>query len=263
MPLTGGGTVGPHLRDAQPAAVAGLVVLAKLLGRDSLQLHARARPRRVGRPLAAVGHGTEREAQLQRAFRSAALHGQAKDFAGVAIEHGPLKIQRPLDVEVVDGGHERRRHAARPRRRGSSTRPSRRPCPAAAKSWSTTPCRSTSCWRCRWPAARRRRRRPCRSEWRSRCPGAGANGHVDADHVAVDVQQRAARVAGVDAGVGLDQVVVVLGVAHLHGAVQRADDAARDRMFVAVGVAHRDHRLAGHQIGRRADRSDRQRGSAR
>src|SRR5262249_3434748 len=38
--------------------------------------------------------------------------------------------------------------------------------------------------------------------------GAGADGHVDADHFAVNVQQRAARIAGVDAGVGLDQLLV-------------------------------------------------------
>ena len=36
--------------------------------------------------------------------------------------------------------------------------------------------------------------------------GAVAQGDVDADQLAVDVEQRAARVAGVDAGVGLDQV---------------------------------------------------------
>ena len=33
-----------------------------------------------------------------------------------------------------------------------------------------------------------------------------ANGNVDADHVTVDIQQRTARVARIDAGVGLDQV---------------------------------------------------------
>ena len=38
--------------------------------------------------------------------------------------------------------------------------------------------------------------------------GAGADGDVDADQLAVDVHQRAARIAGVDAGVGLDQRLV-------------------------------------------------------
>ena len=89
--------------------------------------------------------------------------------------------------------------------------------------------------------------------------GAGADRHVDADHVAVDVQQRPARIARVDAGVGLDQIVVELGVAHLDRPVQGADDAAGDRVLVAVGVAHRNHRLARHQVGERADGNHRQR----
>src|SRR5207247_1784443 len=38
--------------------------------------------------------------------------------------------------------------------------------------------------------------------------GAGADGHVDADQFTVDVDERAARVARVDAGVGLDQLLV-------------------------------------------------------
>ena len=40
--------------------------------------------------------------------------------------------------------------------------------------------------------------------------------HVDADHLAVDVHQRPARVAGIDAGIGLDQVLVALRIADLH-----------------------------------------------
>ena len=46
--------------------------------------------------------------------------------------------------------------------------------------------------------------------------GAGSHRHVDADHLAVDVQQRSAGIAGIDAGVGLDQIVVTLRIAHLH-----------------------------------------------
>ena len=88
--------------------------------------------------------------------------------------------------------------------------------------------------------------------------GAGPHGDVQADHLAVDIQQRTARVAGIDAGVGLDQVVVALRIADLHRAMQGADDAARDRVFIAVGVAHRDHRFADHQIAGGADGDDRQ-----
>ena len=88
--------------------------------------------------------------------------------------------------------------------------------------------------------------------------GAGPHGHVDADHFAVDVQQRSAGIAGVDAGVGLDQVVVALRIADLHRAVQGADDAAGDGVLVAIGVAHGDDRFADHQIARGAERDDRQ-----
>ena len=87
---------------------------------------------------------------------------------------------------------------------------------------------------------------------------AGSNRHVDADHFAVGIQQRSAGVAGVDAGVGLNQVVVTLGVAHLHDAMQGADDAARDRVRIAVRIADRHHRFAGHQVGRRANVDHRQ-----
>ena len=40
--------------------------------------------------------------------------------------------------------------------------------------------------------------------------------------------------------------------------MQGADDAAGDRVLVAVGVADRDHRLARHQVGRGADVDHRQ-----
>ena len=50
--------------------------------------------------------------------------------------------------------------------------------------------------------------------------GADAHGHVDTDHFAVDVQQRPAGVPWIDAGVRLDQVVVLLRGADLHFAVQ-------------------------------------------
>ena len=41
--------------------------------------------------------------------------------------------------------------------------------------------------------------------------------------------------------------------------MQGADDPARDRVLVAVGIADRDDRFARHQIGRRAQRYHRQR----
>ena len=83
--------------------------------------------------------------------------------------------------------------------------------------------------------------------------GAGPHGDVQPDHLAVDVHQRPAGVAGIDAGVGLDQIVVGLRVAHLNVAAQSADDTARDGVLVSKGVAQRDYGLAFHQVGRGAD----------
>ncbi len=80
--------------------------------------------------------------------------------------------------------------------------------------------------------------------------------HVDADHLAVDVQQRAAGVARVDAGVGLDQVFIGLGVADLDRPVQGADDPLRDRVVIAEGVADGDHRFGGHQVAGGANGDD-------
>ena len=83
---------------------------------------------------------------------------------------------------------------------------------------------------------------------------AGPDRDVDADHLAIDVEQRAAGVARVDAGVGLDQVVVPLRAAHLHVAVEGRHDAAGHGVLVAIGIAKGEHRLPDHQVGRRADR---------
>ena len=91
--------------------------------------------------------------------------------------------------------------------------------------------------------------------------GPGPDGDVDADQLAVDVDQRPARVARVDAGVGLDQVAVDLLVGEGHVPLQGADDPDGDGVLVAEGVADRDDVLADHQVGRRADR-DRGQGAA-
>ena len=64
---------------------------------------------------------------------------------------------------------------------------------------------------------------------------------IDADHRAAAVEQRAARVAGVDRGVGLDE-------GHHRVAGQRtplgADDALRRSLLQPVGRADREHRVA-------------------
>ena len=48
----------------------------------------------------------------------------------------------------------------------------------------------------------------------------GPHRHVDADQLAVDVDQRSPRVPGIDAGVGLDQVAVDLFVGERHVPMQ-------------------------------------------
>jgi len=52
--------------------------------------------------------------------------------------------------------------------------------------------------------------------------GAAVNLRVDADHLAVEIEQRPAGVAGIDGGVGLDERHVVIAG---QVAAQRADDA--------------------------------------
>ncbi len=88
-------------------------------------------------------------------------------------------------------------------------------------------------------------------------PCAGPHRHVDADHLAVDVHQRAARIAWVDRRGYLNQVIVVLGIVDLHAAVQRADDARGYRVRIAEGIADGDHVLARHEVRRRAQRDHR------
>ncbi len=77
-------------------------------------------------------------------------------------------------------------------------------------------------------------------------PDAAARGRkdriVDADHIAGHVEQRAARIATVDGGVGLD--VAVVGAPHAGVAEHRRDDPARNRAAQSEGVADRDHPVA-------------------
>ena len=78
--------------------------------------------------------------------------------------------------------------------------------------------------------------------------GSGPHGHVDADHLPVDVEERAAGVARVDARIGLDQVIVPLGAAHFDIAVQGRNDSPSQGVLVAVGIPQGKHGLADHQI---------------
>ena len=60
--------------------------------------------------------------------------------------------------------------------------------------------------------------------------GAGLDLRVDADDLAGGVEQRAAGVAGVERGVGLDHVADREAVGRLDLALERADDAGRQRV---------------------------------
>ena len=74
---------------------------------------------------------------------------------------------------------------------------------------------------------------------------------VDPDDLALHVEQRAAGVARVDRGVGLDGVDVglVVGLAGRHRAVERADDAGGDRGVEAERRADGDHLVADDDVG--------------
>lgn len=84
---------------------------------------------------------------------------------------------------------------------------------------------------------------------------AGVDLRIDADHLAAGIKQRAARVAGVDGDVGLDE---------RHGAVVGqgpalgADDAGRHGVFETKGRANRQHPLADLQFAGFAQGHDRQ-----
>ena len=77
---------------------------------------------------------------------------------------------------------------------------------------------------------------------------------VDADDLAAQVQQRAAGVAVVDRGVGLDRVVDREVVRRLHAAVQRADDAERHGVLEPERAADRDDRVTDRERRRVAER---------
>ena len=68
------------------------------------------------------------------------------------------------------------------------------------------------------------------------------NRGVDADHVAVDIHQRATGVAGVDRRIGLNEIFK--GVDAEMTARQRADNAERHRLPDAEWIADRQHQIA-------------------
>ena len=79
---------------------------------------------------------------------------------------------------------------------------------------------------------------------------------VDTHQLTVVVNERAAGVARVDGGIGLDHVGidgVTVGRAHGRGAIQRRHDTRGDRLLVAERRADRHDPLAHVELGRVAD----------
>src|SRR5919202_764257 len=87
---------------------------------------------------------------------------------------------------------------------------------------------------------------------------AGLELRVDADDAAGRVEQRAAGVAGVDRGVGLDDAVDLEAVRRLDDPLRGRDDARRERALEAERVADRDRRVADLDASRRAERQRRE-----
>src|SRR5690348_16053221 len=68
------------------------------------------------------------------------------------------------------------------------------------------------------------------------------DGRVDSDELAAQVYQRSARIAGIDRGVSLDEVLVSLDPKTT--ASQRADDPRSHRLPESERVADGDHEIA-------------------
>ncbi len=71
---------------------------------------------------------------------------------------------------------------------------------------------------------------------------------VDAEHAGAGVEQRAAGVAGVDRGIGLDRPLDLELGQRFDRAVGGRDDAHRERLLLTEGAADRRHRLADDEV---------------
>src|SRR5712672_1290173 len=67
---------------------------------------------------------------------------------------------------------------------------------------------------------------------------------VDADHFAARIDQRAAGVAAIDGGVGLNGLIDESGLAGLHSAADGADDAGGQRALETEWIADGENFLA-------------------
>ena len=72
---------------------------------------------------------------------------------------------------------------------------------------------------------------------------------VDADEFAAGIHQRSTGVARIDRCIGLNELARLAPVARIGiRTIERADNAARHRKPVAIGIAESQHRLSGMQI---------------
>ena len=82
---------------------------------------------------------------------------------------------------------------------------------------------------------------------------------VDADQLALEVDERTARVADIDGGIGLNEILVGVGAEPQPGAADGADDAGGDGLAEAEGVADGDDVVAHLQCVGVRERQRRQR----
>ena len=155
--------------------------------------------------------------------------------AGPQSRFGGRRARANLTQVHARGGRARRprtRRSWRRRRPGRRARPSRR---RGSERRSSRRCSTGS----------RNRRRRCRRIARDL--------RVHADHPALQVEQRPARVAVVDRRVGLDRIVDREAVRRLHLAMESADDAGRDRLLEPERAADRHDAVADPELGRVAE----------
>src|SRR5262249_52020555 len=95
--------------------------------------------------------------------------------------------------------------------------------------------------------------RDCEADARS-CSGWCVDRGIDADDFAVGIDERTARIAAVNRGVGLNRFVNESGLAGLYGAAERADDAGRESTLKTKWIPDRENLLAYLNRGRIAER---------
>ncbi len=84
--------------------------------------------------------------------------------------------------------------------------------------------------------------------------GARQDGRIDADQLAAQIHQRAAGVAGIDRGVGLDEILIAAGLRIDVAAAQRTDDSGGNGVLQSEWIADGDHIVADLELARITER---------